>query len=210
MTNATAFWDKIAPKYANDPISDMAAYEYTLDRTASYLKPDDRVLELGCGTGSTALHFAPRVREIVGTDLSPAMIDIANGRAKDAGVTNADFRAMSAEDAAKLKESFDVVLAHNLFHLVDHAEDIFADIHRMLAPGAIFVSKTSCLSDKSFGFKRHPIKLILPLMRLIGKAPFVRFFTHRELEDAMKFAGFDIIESGNFPSTSRYIVARRA
>ena len=209
MTDAVTFWDKVAPKYAKDPISDVASYEYTLDRTASYLSPDNRVLELGCGTGPTALHFAPLVREIVGTDISQGMIDIAKGRAKDAGIANADFRVMSAEDAAKLKDPFDVVLAHNLFHLVQNAEDIFADIHRMLPVGGIFVSKTGCLSDKSFGFKRHPIKLILPLMRLIGKVPYVRFFRSEELEAAITFAGFEIIESGNFPATSRYIVAKR-
>ena len=108
-----------------------------------------------------------------------------------------------------MKDPITAVLAHNLFHLVCSAEDIFADIHRMLPPGGIFVSKTGCLSDKSFGFKRFPIKIALPLMRLLGKAPYVRFFTSCELEDALIFAGFDIIESGSFPSTSRYIVAKR-
>jgi hypothetical protein len=29
MTDAATFWDKIAPKYAQDAIKDMAAYEYT-------------------------------------------------------------------------------------------------------------------------------------------------------------------------------------
>lgn len=55
----------------------MAAYEDTLGRTKSYVTADDRGLEMGCGTGSTALLFAPHVREIMGTDLSPAMIKIA-------------------------------------------------------------------------------------------------------------------------------------
>ena len=209
MTDAATFWDKIAPKYAKDPISDVASYEYTLGRTLSYLTEDDSVFELGCGTGSTALHFAPHVRDIVGTGLSSGMIDIAKTRAAQIRVTNTDFRRLSAEDAAKLKDPITAVLAHNLFHLVCSAEDIFADIHRMLPPGGIFVSKTGCLSDKSFGFKRFPIKIALPLMRLLGKAPYVRFFTSCELEDALIFAGFDIIASGSFPSTSRYIVAKR-
>ena len=51
MTDAATFWDKIAPKYAKDPINDVASYEYTLGRTLSYLTEDDSVLELGCGTG---------------------------------------------------------------------------------------------------------------------------------------------------------------
>ena len=58
MQETMKFWDGIAEKYAKRPISDMAAYEYTLGRTRSYLKPEDQVLELGCGTGSTALLLA--------------------------------------------------------------------------------------------------------------------------------------------------------
>ena len=91
MTDAATFWDKIAPKYAKDPISDVASYEYTLGRTLSYLTEDDSVLQLGCGTGSTALHFAPHVRDIVGADISSGMIDIAKTRAAQIGVTNTDF-----------------------------------------------------------------------------------------------------------------------
>lgn len=209
MTDSATFWNKAAPKYAKDPISDMAAYEYTLERTISYLSEDDRVLELGCGTGSTALLLAPHVREIVGTDLSDAMIGIAQDKAKDEGLTNTDFRVASAADAAKLKEPFDAVLGHNLFHLVEDAESIFSDVYRMLPAGGYFIQKTPCLGDKAFGFKRFPIRAILPLMQLFGKAPYVRFMSQPDLENALTFAGFEIVEAGNFPAESRYIVAKR-
>ncbi|MCF2871130.1 class I SAM-dependent methyltransferase [Octadecabacter sp. G9-8] len=209
MMDNAKFWDKIAPKYAKDAIADMPAYEYTLERTISYLKADDRVLEMGCGTGSTALLLAPHVREIVGTDISPEMINIARGKASDGGTTNAEFRVANAKDSANLQDSFDVVLGHNLFHLVDRAEDIFADVYRMLPVGGYFISKTPCLADPAFGFKRHAIRAILPLMKWIGKAPAVRFLTHADLESALKFAGFTIVEAGNFPAISRYIVAKR-
>ena len=54
-----AFWDRIAPKYAADPIADPAAHEATLERTRRLLGPGHRVVEIGCGTGSTALALAP-------------------------------------------------------------------------------------------------------------------------------------------------------
>lgn len=209
MTDAATFWNKVAPKYAKDPISDIAAYEYTLGRTRSYLKADDRVLELGCGTGSTALQLADCVREFVGTDLSQGMIDIAREKAADQGIDNTDFRLASAADAAKLPDSFDVVLGHNLFHLVADMETIFADLHRMLPVGGYFIQKTPCLGDKAFGFKRFPIRAVIPIMQLFGKAPYVRFMSQPELESAVTFAGFEIVEAGNFPATSRYIVAKR-
>ncbi len=209
MLDAAKFWDKIAPKYAKDPIGDMAAYEYTLGRTKSYLAASDRVLELGCGTGSTALLLAPHVREMVGTDISQGMIDIARTKAKADAIDNIEFRVATAEAAAKIQDPFDVVLGYNLFHLVQTAETIFADVHRMLPVGGYFISKTPCLADKSFGWKRFPIRAAIPVMQMLGKAPPVRFLTQAQLENAITDAGFDIVESGNFPAISRYVVARR-
>ena len=55
MQTATRFWGKTAGRYAKMPIRYAEAYEYALERTRSYLAKTDRVLELGCGTGSTAL-----------------------------------------------------------------------------------------------------------------------------------------------------------
>ena len=51
MIEQAKFWDKAATKYAADPIKDMAAYTYTLERTRSYLRDSDTMLEIGCGTG---------------------------------------------------------------------------------------------------------------------------------------------------------------
>ena len=78
MKNA-AFWDKAAEKYAKSAIADPDAYEYTLGRTRTYLKPTDNVLELGCGTGSTALVLASDVAKISAVDISKGMLEIARG-----------------------------------------------------------------------------------------------------------------------------------
>jgi hypothetical protein len=105
--------------------------------------------------------------------------------------------------------AYDAVLGFNLYHLVENAEDVFAQIYKMLTVGGYFISKTACLGDPSLGFKRAMFKALIPPMQWLGKAPYVRFFSHAELENAMIFAGFEIVESGNFPSMSRYIVARK-
>ena len=60
LSKETQFWDRIAPRYAKSPVRDQAAYEHTLDRVAHYLRPEHQVLELGCGTGTTAVHLAPK------------------------------------------------------------------------------------------------------------------------------------------------------
>ncbi|WP_370399971.1 class I SAM-dependent methyltransferase [Sulfitobacter sp. JB4-11] len=209
MTSTAKFWDKIAPKYAKSPIKDMVAYEYTLGRTRSYLSATDRVLEIGCGTGSTALLLADSVQQITGTDISPAMIGIASDKARAQSVKGADFAVATARQSAQRASGHDAVLGFNIFHLTQDYEAIIADLQKALAPGALFISKTPCLGEPSIGLKRFAFRAMIPVLRLIGIAPFVRSFSFAELEGAIEAAGFDLIETGSFPAMSRYIVARR-
>ena len=79
MTHA-AYWDKAAQKYAAKKIANPAAYAATLAATRSFLKPGDTVLEMGCGTGGTAITLSERVAHVTGTDISREMIRIAQGK----------------------------------------------------------------------------------------------------------------------------------
>ena len=84
MNRDARFWDKRAEKYSQRPVGDQATYEKKLEITRSYFRPDSEVLEMGCGTGSTALSHAPLVKHILATDISPGMIDIAKGKRSEA------------------------------------------------------------------------------------------------------------------------------
>lgn len=203
------FWDRIAPKYAAHKIADEAAYAYTLDRTLAYLSADDRVLELGACTGTTALRLAPGVAEIVATDLSPGMIAIAEGRKAEAGTQNVRFQAASVTEALRLDGPFDAVLGFNLFHLLPDMERVFVEIADLLPPGGHFISKTPCLADPGQGLLRFVLPVLIPVLKRLGKAPFVRRFDQATLEQALERAGFEIVEAGNFPARSRYVVARK-
>lgn len=80
--NADArFWDDIAESYAAKPVEDPAAFERKISFTLERMRPDDVVLDVGCGTGSLALRFAPRAAKVHGLDLSPAMVRITRGKA---------------------------------------------------------------------------------------------------------------------------------
>lgn len=211
MKTDAPFWDKIAAKYAEDPIRDEAAYRQALARTCSYLKPDDRVLELGCGTGSTAIELASQVAEITVSDLSQGMLAIARDRAAAAGVGNIHFHQGSVAQAPE--GTFDVVLAHNLLHLLPDLQAALALVSARLPKGALFISKTPCLGETRGSAKYWLFKAMIPVMRFLGKAPTspVHFFDITSLEAAIKAAGFELVETGNYPVSTpgRYIVARR-
>jgi ubiquinone/menaquinone biosynthesis C-methylase UbiE len=217
MQDTAKFWDGIAEKYAKSPIADMDAYTYTLERTRSHLSPDDSVLEIGCGSGSTALLLAPSVREITASDVSPNMIAVGRRKASAEGVGNIRFLAAGIDDDTQGTEAHDVILAFNLLHLLPDLPQALTRINTMLKPGGLFISKTICRPESGMAWTRQRaffslMMVVLPVMRLLGKAPFVRITRIGELEAAITRAGFQIIETGNHPASppSRYIVARKA
>ena len=187
MTNA-AFWNKAAPKYAKDAIGDMPAYEETLDRMREILQPHHRVLELGCGTGSTALELADSVDRYIGTDVASKMVKIAKGKLTEQSPQNLSF---AVQDAGVMTSgSNDVVLALNLLHLLPDLENTLAEIYKALPSGGLLISKTGLLKD---GLWLLP--LVIPLMRTIGKAPFVRSLSEESLIGLLENTGFKVTEN---------------
>ncbi|MFW8635372.1 class I SAM-dependent methyltransferase [Cribrihabitans pelagius] len=209
MTADARFWNRIAPKYAKHPIRDRGAYEYALERTRSYLDEGAEVLELGCGTGSTAIALAPGVARITATDLSEGMLKVARERAAAAAVQNIRLHCCPVETAPT--GPFDTVMAFNLLHLLPDLKAALAGIAARLKPGGLFISKTPCLGEARGTLKYRLFQVAIPLMRLAGQAPaHVGFLSVSALEAAVQRAGFRIIETGNYPADTpgRYLVAR--
>ena len=210
MTTAAHFWDKAADKYAKSKIADPDDYERTLDRMRHHLGATDQVLEVGAGTGSTALLLAPHVARVTATDLSTRMMEIGADKAKAAGVENVSFVAADVTDPALGGPSYDAVLALNLLHLVPDLPASLSRIHGVLAPGGLLISKTPTLASGAWWFRIF-LGLALPLMQAIGKAPFVARLTHDSLEGQIKAAGFQIIEASTSPNVTatRFLVAQK-
>lgn len=202
------FWDKIAKKYAAHAMSDVAGYERTLERARHYLAPDHEVIELGCGTGSSALRLAPSVKHLVATDVSREMIAIAQEKADAAACANVTFALGPAGNTALADAGFDAALAFNLLHLVRDRQAALAQVRRVLKPGGLFISKTPCLSEMN-----PLIRLAVPVARWLGKAPHVDFFNGAELEAEITQAGFEIVERDRHGSGKKdfrlFLVARR-
>lgn len=203
MRTSTKFWDRIAEKYSRQPIADEAAYQKKLEVTRQYFRPDMEVLELGCGTGGTAVKHAPFVQHVRAVDISSKMIEIARAKATD--IANVTFEQASVEDLDVPNESIDAVLALSLLHLLEDRESAIARIKAMLKPGGVFVSSTACLGDTMKWFK-----LVAPIGRFFGVIPTVKIFTVQELVDSLTDGGFDIdYQWQPAPSKAVFIVAKR-
>ncbi|MDJ1018486.1 MAG: class I SAM-dependent methyltransferase [Paracoccaceae bacterium] len=204
-TGASSFWDKIAAKYAKKPVADPAAYEAKLSRVRALLRAEDRVLEIGCGTGSTALRLAPAVAEITATDISRGMIAIAEKKRVAASNANVTFRQAAADE--QLDEApFDVVTAFSLLHLVDDVPAVLDAVFKQTRPGGLFVSKTVCLGDAHAG-----VRLFVRALHFLGFAPRVTVLSKDYLREALVAAGFELLESRHFGKgrLNPFIIAQR-
>ena len=100
--------------------------------TQDYLTPDMEVLELGCGTGTTALIHAPFVKHITGIDISRNMLEIARAKAETGNVKNVTFLHFSIDDLEAADSGYDVVMGHSILHLLENKEAVIAKAHQRL------------------------------------------------------------------------------
>ena len=202
---AAEFWDRIAEKYAARPVADEAAYADTLDRVRAHLTGDERALEIGCGTGTTALKLAPFLAEITATDISAEMIRIAEEKRGDAA--NVAFAVADCTDDDLPGGPFDVVFAFNFFHLADDAEAALSAAARRLGPGGLLISKTGLLGDAPFY-----LRPAIAVMRLFGKAPPVLNLRGGAWEATIRAAGFEIVDAKTYSgiAPTQLVIARKA
>lgn len=187
MKTSDKFWDKIAEKYAKQPIADEASYQQKLQITQSYFQPDMEVLEFGCGTGSTAIIHAPYVKQIRAIDISGKMIAIAQGKAEAENINNITFEQLTIEELSVADGTFDVVLGLSILHLLENKEEAITKVHKMLKPGGLLVTSTACLGDNMQWFK-----LIAPIGNFLNLIPLVQVFTTQDLVNSFTDAGFTI------------------
>ncbi len=187
MRESEKFWDKIARQYAAKPIADVDAYERKLKLARGVLEPNMCVVEVGCGTGSTAIRLSPHVSWIDAIDVSSAMLRIAKQRAEEAGVRNVDFQQSSFEEFDVDAGRYDAVLAHSILHLVPELDARLADIAQWLRPGGVFISNTTCIAEVN-----PVIRSLLPIGRIFGLVPTLNVFTRSTLRKKIADAGFEI------------------
>lgn len=203
------FWDRIARKYSANPISDLAGYEFTVRRVESLLAAHHEVLEVGCGTGTTALRLAAGTRRFRATDVSSAMIAIAKEKLATHPIEGLSFEVADADESVFGEATYDIVLAFNLLHLVSNLDDAIAAALHSLKPGGLFISKTPCLSEMNPLISR----LALPLMRAIGKAPHVLCFNSDRLQSCLTRQGLELLSTERHGTRGKdirvFIVARK-
>src|ERR1700722_6376648 len=172
-------WDRIRKLHVADTAVEEAI------RTALAGKPIRSLLDLGTGTGRMLEMFAPDIERGLGLDLSLDMLAIARERLDRAGLKNCSVRQGDIYDLALPRDSFDVVIIHQLLHFLDDGPRAIREAVRVLRPGGRLLVIDFAPHDLEFLREEHP--------------PLRLGFAADTVSQWLEAAGLDIVRQQTLP-----------
>lgn len=164
-----AFWDHKAEAETEFEATgrgrmDLCGFLHTIGEISRNLqfKPDDIVLDIGCGSGIVALALAPWVSTVKGMDLSPRMVERA--RANSAGVGNVSYTVGDIRFMDSLEERFDKILAYSVLQYLDGLDDlraVFQGLVSALKPGGMALFAANPDPDRREVYREKVLSLDL-------------------------------------------------
>lgn len=180
-TAARRRFDRWAGTYERDRRSRFNARPQQEALAVLALQPNDRFLDVGCGTGAAVRAAAAVVERAVGVDIAPKMIVRAKELA--AGLPHAEFVVGDSEQLPFPAEAFTALLCTASFHHYPEPELALAEMARVLAPGGRLV-----IADGTSDLRIA--RIADRLLRLLDRSH-VRLYPTDELVDLVHHAGFD-------------------
>lgn len=194
------FWDRIAGKYDRIEQADIA-YSLFFEKAKGYLNANDIVLDFGCGTGLICNEIAISVGRIHAIDLSTKMLAIAKSKASARKIQNIDFEQTTLDNPKFKAETFDAIIAFNIFHLLEAPSMYIQHIHNLLKPGGLLLSATPCMREVPV------LKTLLKLLTLIGVTPRINSFTGVQLKHCIECELFQLLEFKKIkPKSPHYFI----
>jgi ubiquinone/menaquinone biosynthesis C-methylase UbiE len=200
-------WDRAVSAYEDGWRAQLEpAHSLMLDMVA--LKPDERVLDVACGTGLVSFRVAETVGwsgAVVGTDISGEMIEAARRNAAERGLDNARFERSDAEALPLADATFDAaVCGLGLMYVPDPVKAL-CEMRRVLRPGgraaaAVWGARRNCGWAEIFPITDARVASeVCPMFFQLG--------TQDMLARSFAAAGFADVHSQRLRTSLRYATA---
>ena len=164
-----------------------------LELTANGVSAADTVLEVAAGTGLMTAVIAPRVRRVVATDYADNMLAILRERMKTAGISNVESVHRDIYALGYPADSFDVVVAGNVLHLVPDLGRALDALCSVLRPGGKLIAPTFVHDETRLS------RLVSRLLVTLAGQPVHRRFTAASLRQALEDRGLRVSRNETIP-----------
>lgn len=154
------FWDNIAGFYDLAEAVNGKVYSQMLSTTARLVPKGAKVLDCAAGTGALSFAAAKKAKSVLCTDLSENMLKTAKLKAKARNVKNVSFDVRNIFDIKAPDDTYDIVIAGNVLHLLEDPEVAVKEMYRVLKPGGKLLLPTFATKGKG--------KTLLKLYKLLG------------------------------------------
>jgi SAM-dependent methyltransferase len=141
-TDQAAFWEELAPSWLEgEQHSEKVSGRFgrlAMDRLD--LRPGQRVVDIGCGSGLTTVELAGMVGpdgEADGFDIAPSLVRAAQERAARAGIANAHFTVADVQTHDLEEGAYDAAFSRFGVMFFADPETAFARIRRAVRPGGV-------------------------------------------------------------------------
>lgn len=135
-------------------------------------QPAGRALDLGCGTGTSAIYLARCGWQVTGVDYVQTAVWAARKKASQAGV-KVDFHCDDVTELRGIRAPFDLVLDIGCLHSLEATkrETYISNLERLLINGGTFLLYTFVLQDQQtgVGLTGRDIRLLSEKLRLVER-----------------------------------------
>jgi ubiquinone/menaquinone biosynthesis C-methylase UbiE len=132
-------FDKVAKEYDTPDKLERSEKVVSFILNSLPVNKNWKVLDFGCGTGTTSLLLSPYVKSIIGVDLSKGMLDIFNEKIQKFNIRNINILNKDILNTELDEKDFDLLITAMTFHHLDNIEKSIKNLSKYIKKNGYLV-----------------------------------------------------------------------